>query len=69
VRAIARNHALIDGNKPLALAAATVFCGLNGHHPYPALSNDEAYAMTMGAATGELDVPDIALALPQAGVP
>jgi hypothetical protein len=53
----------------LALAAVTVFCGLNGHYPYPALSNDEAYAMTMGAAIGELDVPDIAVALRRAGVP
>jgi prophage maintenance system killer protein len=60
---------LVDGNKPLALAVATVFCGFNGHYPYPALSNDEAYAVTMGAATGELDVPDIALTLRCAGVP
>jgi death-on-curing protein len=69
LHSIARNHALIDGNKRLALGAATVFCGLNGHYPYPALSNDEAYAVTMAAATGEMDVPDIALALRRAGVP
>jgi death-on-curing protein len=69
LHSIARNHALIDGNKRLALAAATVFCGVNGHYPYPALSNDEAYAMTMDAATGELDVPDIAAVLRRAGVP
>ena len=69
LHSIARNHALIDGNKRLALAAAAVFCGLNGHYPYPALSNDEAYAMTMGAAMGELDVPDLAAVLRRAGVP
>ena len=69
LHSIARNHALIDGNKRLALAAATVLCGLNGHYPFPALSNNEAYAMTMGAATGELDVPDLAAVLRRAGVP
>ena len=69
LHSIARNHALIDGNRRLALAAATVFCGLNGHYPFPALSNDEAYAVTVGAATGELDVPEIAAALRRAGVP
>ena len=69
LHSIARNHALIDGNKRLALASATVFCGLNGHYPYPALSNEEAYAVTMGAATGELDVPEIAAVLRRAGVP
>jgi death on curing protein len=68
LHSIARNHALIDGNKRLALAAAMVFCGVNGHYPYPALSNEEAYAVTMGAATGELDVPEIAAVLRRAGV-
>jgi death-on-curing protein len=69
LHSIARNHGLIDGNKRLALAAAAVFCGLNGHYPYPALSNDDAYAMTMGAATGELDVPELAAVFRTAGVP
>ena len=69
LHSIARNHALVDGNKRLALAAAVVFCAINGHYPYPALSNDEAYAVTMGAATGELEVSDIAAVLRRAGVP
>ena len=69
LHSIARSHALIDGNKRLALAAAVVFCGLNGHYPFPALSNDEAYAMTMGAAKGEWVVPDLAALLRRAGVP
>jgi prophage maintenance system killer protein len=60
---------LIDGDKRLSLAVATVFSGLNGHYPYPALSNDEAYTVTMGADTGELDVPDIAVVLRWARVP
>ena len=69
LHSIARNHALIDGDKRLALAAATVFCGINGHYPYPALSNEEAYTVTMGAATGDLDVPEIGGVLRRAGVP
>ena len=32
LHSIARNHALIDGNKRLALAAVIAFCGLNGRH-------------------------------------
>ena len=69
LHSVARNHALIDGNKRLALSAAVVFCGINGYDLYPTLSNEEAYDMTMGAATGDSDVPDIAAVLRRAGVP
>ena len=31
MHSLARNHALVDGNKRLAWAAARVFCLLNGH--------------------------------------
>jgi hypothetical protein len=38
--------------------------------PWPEVNvNDEAYAMTMGAAIGELAVPDIAAVMRRAGVP
>ena len=69
LHSIARNHSLLDGNKRLALAAATVFCGINGHYPHPALTNAEAFDVTMGAAVGVLDVADIAAVLRLAGVP
>jgi death-on-curing protein len=45
------NHALIDGNKRLGLAATLGFYGMNG--PRLTLSNDEAYRLVMSIATGE----------------
>lgn len=56
---IARNHALVDGNKRLALAATIAFLGVNGRRL--ALSNDEAYDLIIEVATGRLnDVSAIA---------
>jgi len=53
MHSLARNHALLDGNKRLALAGTIAFLGLNGHRLR--LSNDEAYDITMAVAAGELD--------------
>jgi death on curing protein len=62
LHSIARNHALLDGNKRLALAAAIAFYGLNGRRL--ALTNDEAYDLVMSVAEGRLDtVEAIAAAL------
>jgi death-on-curing protein len=65
LHSLARNHALVDGNKRLALAATIAFLGMNGIR-LP-LSNDEAYDLVMSIATGAVeDVSNIAAAL-QAG--
>ncbi len=48
-----RNHALVDGNKRLGLAAVIAFYGMNGHRL--TLSNDEAYDLVMAVARGDLD--------------
>jgi death on curing protein len=53
LHSIARNHALVDGNKRLALAGAIAFLGMNGWRL--TLTNDEAYDLVMAVATGELD--------------
>ena len=58
MHSLARNHALVDGNKRLAWAGTRAFCLLNGH--YLAFSVDEAETMVVAAASGELDVPDLA---------
>jgi death-on-curing protein len=55
---IARNHALVDGNKRLAWSAMRVFCLLNGRDV--ALRVDEAEAMVVGADAGSLDVAALA---------
>jgi death-on-curing protein len=53
LHSVARNHALIDGNKRLALAATIAFYGLNGFRL--TLSNDEAYDLIIAVSSGELD--------------
>ena len=59
LHSLARNHALLDGNKPLALAATIAFYGMNGMRL--TLSNDQAYELVIEVAAGGLDeVPTIA---------
>jgi death on curing protein len=53
LHSLARNHALIDGNKRLALAAVISFYGLNGRRL--TLTNDAAYHLVMNVASGQLD--------------
>jgi death on curing protein len=56
---IARNHALVDGNKRLALGGLIAFLGVNGRRL--TLTNDLAYDLIIAISTGELsDIPDIA---------
>ncbi|HIZ37891.1 MAG TPA: type II toxin-antitoxin system death-on-curing family toxin [Candidatus Ruania gallistercoris] len=59
LHSLARNHALVDGNKRLALAGTIAFLGVNGRRLV--LTNDEAYELVIAVAAGELDdVPAIA---------
>jgi death-on-curing protein len=59
---VARHHALVDGDKRLALAAAIAFYGINGMRL--TLTNDEAYDLVIDVASGKLDdVPTIASVL------
>lgn len=50
---ICMNHALVDGNKRLALAATIVMLGINGW--VLTLTNDEAYDLVIAVASGTLD--------------
>jgi death on curing protein len=68
LHSLARNHALIDGNKRLALAATIAFYGVNGRRL--TLTNNEAYELIMNVAEGKLDsVDDIAAVLTTATEP
>ena len=59
IHSVARNHALVDGNKRLALASGIAFLAINGVRL--TMSNDEAYELIISIATGHLDdVQDIA---------
>jgi death-on-curing protein len=53
LHSLARNHALVDGNKRLALAGLLAFLGLNGWRL--TLDEGSAYALVMAVAAGELD--------------
>lgn len=56
------NHALADGNKRLGWHATVVFLALNGARP--ALTQDQAFDLTMAVASGELrEVDQIAARL------
>jgi death on curing protein len=61
LHSIARNHALVDGNKRLAWLAAVVFLDVNGLEPQ--LDADQAFDLVMSVATGGADVPEIGAAL------
>jgi death-on-curing protein len=63
MHSLARNHALVDGNKRLAWSATRVFCLLNGRDLR--FSVNAAEALVQGVARGDLDVPDIAEAIRQ----
>ena len=56
LHSLARNHALLDGNKRLALAAVIAFYGINGRRL--TLTNDAAYELVMAVAAGQLDSVD-----------
>ena len=50
---IARNHALLDGNKRLAWAALNMFLTLNGH--VLRVASDDAVETILAIAAGEMD--------------
>jgi death-on-curing protein len=57
MHSLARNHALVDGNKRLALLATVVFLRINGYALD--LTDDEAFDLTMSVAAGLLDADGI----------
>lgn len=57
MHSLARNHALVDGNKRLALLATVVFLRINGYRLD--LTDDEAFGLTMSVAAGQMDAAEI----------
>ena len=66
MHSIVGNHALVDGNKRLGLAATIAFYGVNGRRL--TMTNDEAYELVIAvtAAGRIVDVGDIARRLESA---
>lgn len=68
LHSLARNHALVDGNKRLSLAAVIAFYGVNGRRL--TLTNDAAYDLIIDVVAGRLDsVEQIAARLRTATAP
>ena len=61
LHSLARNRALVDGNKRLALLATVTFLRANGRRF--TLSQDEAFDRVMRVAEGSADVAEIVEAL------
>jgi death on curing protein len=57
MHSLAGNHALVDGNKRLALLATLVFLRINGYSLD--LTDDEAFDLTMSVAAGQLDADEL----------
>lgn len=53
LHSLARDQALVDGNKRLALGALITFYGLNGRRL--TMTNDAAYELVIAVASGRLD--------------
>jgi death on curing protein len=58
LHSIARNHALVDGNKRLAWLATVVFLDINRHRTD--LDDETAFALVMSVAEGSDDLAEIA---------
>jgi death on curing protein len=58
LHSLARDHALVDGNKRLAWLATVVFLDLNGQTIE--LADDAAFTLVMHACQGRLEVEEIA---------
>jgi death-on-curing protein len=61
LHSLARNHALVDGNKRLGWLATLVFLDLNGRTV--ALADEDAFRLVMDVAAGLLEVDEIAARL------
>jgi death on curing protein len=53
LHSVAKNHALVDGNKRLAWLSTVVFCDLNGFRPQ--VNNDEAFQLVLDVASAAVD--------------
>jgi len=61
MHSIARNHALVDGNKRLAWSATRIFLLLNDSDLDYEI--EEAERIVVAVAAGQLDVPDLSVVL------
>ncbi|MFB8088563.1 type II toxin-antitoxin system death-on-curing family toxin [Streptomyces sp. NPDC055992] len=65
MESLARNHALVDGNKRIAWYATWVFLHMNGHPLDAGFDVDEAERFVLDVCQGALDMPKISEQLPR----
>lgn len=63
LHSLARNHALVDGNKRTAWAAAWVFLGCNGISLRRGFAVEAAYDLVVSVAIGETDALELSVRL------
>ena len=61
MHSIARNHALIDGNKRLAWSAARLFCLMNDVDLK--MNRDRAYELVVAVASGQIELAELSASL------
>lgn len=64
MHSIARNHALIDGNKRLAWSAARLFCLMNDLDIK--MKQERAYELVVGLASGQIELAELSASLKKA---
>ena len=67
LHSICKNHALVDGNKRLALLATITFLRMSGRRAE--FSQDEAFELVISVAEGRADIAGIADVLAQGDAP
>ncbi|MEX0428948.1 type II toxin-antitoxin system death-on-curing family toxin [Nocardioides sp. DS6] len=67
LHSICKNHALVDGNRRLALLATITFLRMNGRRAE--FSQDEAFELVISVAEGRADIAGIADVLAQGDAP
>ena len=64
MHSIARNHALIDGNKRLAWSAARLFCLMNDLDIK--MKQERAYELVVALASGQIELAELSASLKKA---
>ena len=63
LESLAKNHALIDGNKRLAWAACSVFLSLNALEISETVSNDDVYDLVVAVASSRVTLEQVCTTL------
>ena len=63
LESLAKNHALIDGNKRLAWAACSVFLSLNALEISETVSNDDVYDLVVAVASSRVTLEQVCATL------